>query len=230
MAALFLLVACSNLHADDSVDTNKPPASQTLLIFGASYAGSWGTPALPGYRVVNRGVGGEQTKHMRARFQRDVVAADPDVVLIWGHINNITQSDILSAGPERAQALKESAREDYLAMVGQARAAGIDVMLATEIPLAEPAGLVNEARALLGRLRGKQSYSAQVNAHVRELNGFVRKLAAKEGLSLLDFELAFAPEGGPRKPEYAAEDRSHVTAAGYKALTAYAVAELGKRR
>ena len=66
--------------------------------------------------------------------------------------------------------------------------------------------------------------------HVRDLNAFVRQLAAREGLMLLDFEKVFAPEGGARKPDYATEDRSHVTAAGYQALTKYAVAQLGKRR
>ena len=229
-AALLLAVVMAIPPVEASVNAESTPAPRTLMIFGASYAKSWGVPSLPGYDVVNRGVGGEQTKHMRARFQRDVVASRPDVVLIWGHINNITQSDIVGAKAERARAVKQAAREDYLAMLGQARAAGIEVMLATEIPLAEPEGLVNEARALLGRMRGKQSYAAQVNAHVAELNVFVRQLAAKEGLRLLDFEKVFASEDGSRKPGYATEDRSHVTAAGYTALTAFAVAELGAAR
>jgi lysophospholipase L1-like esterase len=228
-ALLVLVTALSSQSAGAAMDTDKSPSPRKLVIFGASYAHSWGTPPLPGYKVVNRGVGGEQTKDMRSRFQRDVVAAGPDVVLIWGHINSITQSNVMGSTPERSQAVRQSAREDYLAMVAQAHAAGIEVMLATEIPLAEPVGLANEARALIGRLRGKQSYASQVNAKVRDLNAFIRHLAASEGLRLLDFDLVFAPDGGARKPEYAAEDRSHVTAAGYQALTAYAVAEIGKR-
>ena len=230
MTALLPLAMSSSLPVGAAVDNGKELPPRTLVVFGASYAASWGAPSLPGYRVVNRGVGGDQTEHMRARFERDVVAAGPDVVLIWGHINNITQSDILGSTPGRAQALTKAAREDYLAMLEQARAAGIEVMLATEIPLAEPAGLVNEARAFIGRLRGKQSYSAQVNAHVGELNVFVRQLAARERLRLLDFEKVFVREGGSRKPEYATDDRSHVTAAGYRALTAYTIAELGNPR
>ena len=103
-------------------------------------------------------------------FRSDVVAARPDVVLIWGHVNNITQSNVANATAEQAEAVIKAAREDYLAMLQQARAAGIDVMLATEIPLAEPQGLVNDARAWLGRVRGKQSYAERVNVHVRELN------------------------------------------------------------
>ena len=205
-----------------------PP--KKLVILGASYAASWGAPTLPGYVVVNRGVGGQQTKDMNARFQRDVVATRPDAVLIWGHINNITQSDVRNLTPEGIEAVKAGARADYVSMLKQARAAGIDVMLATEVPMAEAIGPMDHARALLGRLRGKPSYRAIVNAEVRDLNLFVRQLAAHENLRVLDFEKVFAPDGGAREPEYATDDHSHITKAGYQALTAYTVAELGARR
>ena len=211
------------------MSTHGSTANRTLIIIGASYAESWRTPPLPGYRVINRGVGGEQTGDMSARFARDVVSVRPDAVLIWGHINNITQADIVGATTERIESVKKAAREDYLAMLQAARAAGIEVMVATEIPMAESDGLVNEARALLGRLMGKQSYAGQVNAEVRDLNAFVRQLTARENLRLLDFEKVFAPDGGARIQEFAQEDRSHVTPAGYQALTRYAVAELGRR-
>lgn len=222
VAAFFALTAGAAVNADTA------PASNRLVILGASYAGSWGTPPLPGFVVVNRGVGGEQTGGMRARFQSDVLAAQPKAVLIWGHINNITQTGFGDAA--KLAAVKKAAQDDYLWMLQQARAAGIDVILATEIPLAEPTGFVNSAVAFINGLRGKQSYATQVNREVRELNAFVRQLAAREKLVLLDFEKVFAPEGGARKPEYAQEDRSHVTPAGYQALTRYAVAEFGKRR
>jgi lysophospholipase L1-like esterase len=223
-----LVAAFFALTAGAAVNSDAAPASNRLVILGASYAGSWGTPPLPGFVVVNRGVGGEQTGGMRARFQSDVLAARPEAVLIWGHINNITQTGFGDAA--KLAAVKKAAQDDYLWMLQQARAAGIDVILATEIPLAEPTGFVNSAVAFVNGLRGKQSYATQVNREVRELNAFVRQLATREKLVLLDFEKVFAPEGGARKPEYAQEDRSHVTPAGYQALTRYAVAELGKRR
>ena len=231
VAALMLLAAVlTSLPAGAYVNSANAQTPRKLVILGASYAKDWGTPPLPGYSVVNRGVGGEQTKGMRARFPRDVAAARPDAVLIWGHINNITQSNVANATAEQAAAVKKAAREDYLAMLQQARAAGIEVILATEIPLAEPSGLMNEARALVGRLLGKQSYAERVNVHVRDLNAFVRQLAAREGLRLLDFEKVFAPEGGARRPEYATVDRRHVTAEGYQVLKKYAVAQLVNRR
>lgn len=226
---LALLASASFASTSGAAVTTEPaPTSNRLVILGASYAGSWGTPALPGYAVVNRGVGGEQTGGMRARWQSDVVAAQPRAVLIWGHINNITQTGFADAA--RLAAVKKAAQDDYLWMLQQARAAGIEVILATEIPLAEPTGFVNSAVAFVNGLRGKPSYATQVNREVRELNAFVRQLAARNKLVLLDFEKVFAPEGGARKPEFAQEDRSHVTPAGYQALTRYAAAELGRRR
>jgi hypothetical protein len=38
----------------------------------------------------------------------------------------------------------------------------------------------------------------------------------------------FSNENGTRKPEFAQEDLSHISAAGYKALSVYAKRELGR--
>jgi lysophospholipase L1-like esterase len=226
LAAVFFSLTASGAPVQGNADV----APRKLVILGASYAGSWGTPPLPGYVVTNRGVGGDTTADMRARLQRDVVAANPDAVLIWGHVNNITKSGVAGATAEQAKALTNAARADYVAMLQQARAAGIDVILATEVPRSEPAGFVNELRGWVSRLLGKESYSSRVNVYVRELNAFVRQLAAREGLLLLDFEKVFAPEGGARKTEFAKEDQSHITDAGYRALTAYSVKALAAAR
>jgi len=44
------------------------------------------------------------------------------------------------------------------------------------------------------------------------------------------FEKVFAPEGGARKTEFAKDDQSHITDAGYRALTAYSVKALAAAR
>lgn len=201
-------------------------SARTLVILGASYAAGWGTPALPGYkRVINRGVGGEETGEMLKRFPTDVVAAKPDAVLIWGHVNNISRSSA-----DKLEAAKSAARAHYAAMLQQARAAGIEVIFATEVPWTEPDGFLDIIRGWIGSLRGKQSYAARVSGHVHELNDYLRELASREGCRLLDFEAVFADEDGTRKPEFAADDGSHISQAGYQALTAYARQELGRRK
>jgi lysophospholipase L1-like esterase len=226
-ACLGIILAVTGLPESAGAAVSESTASpRSLVILGASYAMGWGTPALPGFdRVINRGVGGEETGDMLKRFAADVVAAKPDAVLIWGHVNNISRSS-----PDKLPAAKNAARSHYAAMLQQARAAGIEVIFATEVPWTEPDGFLDIIRGWIGSLRGKQSYAARVSAHVHELNDFLRELAAREGCRLLDFAGVFANENGTRKNEFAAEDGSHISEAGYQALTAYARRELGRRQ
>ena len=199
---------------------------RTLVILGASYAKGWGTPALPGYeRVINRGVGGEETGGMLRRFPTDVVAAKPDAVLIWGHVNNISR-----APANGVEAAKATARRDFEAMVKLAQAARIEVILATEIPWTEKSGILETVYGWIAGLRGKTSYAVRTSAHVEEVNAHLRTLARRENLRLLDFGRAFANEDGTRKSEYAAEDASHISRAGYDALTALARKELPRAK
>lgn len=195
--------------------TTRP--ERTLIVIGASYAKDWGTPALPGFTtVINKGVGGQETSDVRKRFVADVVAARPETVLIWGHIN-----DIHRAPADGMAQVKERVRRNYSEMVAEARNAGIDVMLATEITLGIADTWKEKALALLAQVRGKQDYRRMVNAHVKELNEWLRDFARREQLVLLDFERAVDSGNGSRKVEYSTEDGSHVSPAGYAALTAY---------
>ncbi len=206
--------------------TENAAKPRTLVILGASYAKGWGTPELPGFqRVINRGIGGEETSGMLRRFQADVVAEKADTVLIWGHVNNISR-----AAPDRVEAAKAAARRDFDAMLKLAQSAKIEVILATEVPWTERSGILETLYGWYARLRGKTSYAARVSAHVEEVNEYLRTLARRENLRLLDFGRAFANEDGTRKPEFGAEDGSHITRAGYDALSAYAREELQRAK
>jgi acyl-CoA thioesterase-1 len=207
-----------------SNDAHAAAAPEKMVILGASYAGGWRTPVLPGFEIVNRGAGGEETSQMRARFERDVVALKPAVVLIWGHINNIHR-----APNGDGAAAVERAKDDYRAMVAAARAANIRVILATEVTLSKAVGFGNRLAAFIGDLRGKQGYSAYVNGHVRALNHWLREFARAEQLKVLDFEKVFDDGEGFRQTDFSADDGTHISPEGYAALTKYAEAELRTR-
>lgn len=51
----------------------------------------WVERAMPGWKVPNRGINGERTDEIRARFERDVVAARPRYVLILAGVNDVYQ-------------------------------------------------------------------------------------------------------------------------------------------
>lgn len=219
-----LMFSSGFVRAQESPEQKDPSEPSTIIIFGASYVDGWGTPEVPGYKhVINRGVGGQRTDEFIKRYDKDVIAAQPDAVLIWGHANNITKSR-----PDEFEEYKAMILPHYERMVAAAQKAGIDVILATEVPWTDPDGWVDDLRAWIGELRGKESYAARISAHIRDVNGQIRALAAREGLRLLDFERVFSNEKGTRKPEFAQEDLSHISPAGYKALSAYTKRELGR--
>lgn len=195
-------------------DANTKPL---LVITGASYAADWKQPTLPTYTVMNRGKGGEITDQVLARFDRDVVAAKPDSVLIWGFINNLHR-----APPGGFPATQEKIKNDFREMVTRARSAGITPILATEVTLSEAIGLKNRLAAFVGKLRGKTGYAAKINTPLREVNDWMRAYARTEKLQLLDVEKLFDDGEGYRKTEYTSDDGTHISEEGYAALTEFA--------
>ena len=197
--------------------SSKDESAKSLVILGASYAGGWPSDRpIAGYRVVNKGVGGQQSFEMLARFESDVIALNPDAVVIWGFINDIFRSDQVKID----QTLSRT-RESMRAMVELAKKSGITPILATEVTIRGKEGWREWVEALIGSLLGKSSYQEYVNGHVRETNRWIRDLGAREGILLLDLERVLADQQNVRKREYALPDGSHISAQGYDALIRY---------
>ena len=189
----------------------------SLVVLGASYAGGWDLNAVGPTPVIVRGAPGEQSFEMLARFERDVVAARPRAVLIWGFINDISRS-----GLQNMDAVTARIRDSYTQMIGLARKNGIEPILATEVTLRQKAGLTETLASWAGWMMGKTSYQDRVNEHVMATNRWLTELAKRENLLMLDFQAALAEDGVGRRREFAKEDGSHIPPAGYAALTAYA--------
>ncbi|HEX3704408.1 MAG TPA: SGNH/GDSL hydrolase family protein [Vicinamibacterales bacterium] len=75
------------------------------------------------WRVLNRGVNGERSDQIRARFTRDVLDATPDAVVILAGVNDIYQG--------RAAA---SVERELAAMYAAAAGAHVPVVAATILP------------------------------------------------------------------------------------------------
>ena len=70
----------------------------------------WLTQAHPDWRVLNRGVNGERTDQIRARFVRDVAQAQPAVVVIIAGVNDIYQGRSAETAEHELQAIYDAAR------------------------------------------------------------------------------------------------------------------------
>lgn len=191
-----------------------------IVILGASYAKGW-SPDIPGWRVVNKGVSGQQSWELLARFEQDVTAEQPRAVIIWGFIN-----DIFRSPRDRMDTTQARARESVTSMVRAARAQGIEPILATEVTIRGKDTWSDTIASWVGWAMGKQGYPAYINTHVLATNQWLRDLAAREQLQLLDLQPAVSDASGFRRKAFADADGSHITAAGYAELSRYAVPRL----
>jgi lysophospholipase L1-like esterase len=71
----------------------------------------------PDWLVLNRGVNGERTDQVHARFDRDVVAARPDLVVIIAGVNDVYQGRSAELVEAQLEALYEAGRQANLPVV-----------------------------------------------------------------------------------------------------------------
>jgi lysophospholipase L1-like esterase len=83
----------------------------------------WLMQARPAWRVLNRGVNGERSDQIRARFERDVLGVSPDAVIVIAGVNDIYQG--LSA---------DAVTRELAAIYARARAARLPVVAGTIVP------------------------------------------------------------------------------------------------
>ena len=196
--------------------------SRPVVMLGASYAANWKLTNLDGIPIVNAGVAGQQSFEMLARFDAEVAAARPRAVVLWGFINDIFRAS------DTTQSLARM-RESYVEMTTRARAQDIEPIVATEVTIRPPKTFVEAVTAIVGPFLGKQSYQDRINGHVIEGNRWLRELAQREGVLVLDFQNTLAGTDGRRRREFATDDGSHISPEGYEALTNYARPILSNR-
>src|SRR5690242_13856462 len=70
----------------------------------------WLMRAHPDWNVLNRGVNGERSDQIRARFERDVLRAAPQAAIVIAGVNDIYQGRAAEAVVRELQAMYDAAR------------------------------------------------------------------------------------------------------------------------
>jgi acetyl esterase/lipase/lysophospholipase L1-like esterase len=179
------------------------------VFMGDSITDNWvrGDPALFTDGIVGRGIGGQTSPQMLARFRQDVVALRPRVVHIMAGTNDIAGN----TGPTTI----EDYQHNILAMIDLARANDIALVIAAIPP----------SRKLFWR------GDFDPRPQIRELNAWLRGLAFSRGLTFVDYGMVLAdPDGGMRAD--LGNDGVHPNRLGYarmRPLAERAVAEAVER-
>jgi acetyl esterase/lipase/lysophospholipase L1-like esterase len=155
----------------------SPGERPRAVLMGDSITDNWarGDPALFASDVIGRGIGGQTSPQMLARFRQDVVALHPRVVHIMAGTNDIAGN----TGPATVQ----DYQSNILAMIELARANDIAVVLAAIPP----------SRKLFWR------GDLDPRPLISELNGWLRGVAFDKGHVFVDYAPVLADaEGGLR--------------------------------
>jgi lysophospholipase L1-like esterase len=153
----------------------------------------------PDWRVLNRGVDGERSDQVRARFERDVLGTQrPDIVVIIAGVNDIYQGRSADAVERELEAMYDAAR-----------AARIPVVAGTIIPF--------------------NTATSDQNRRMRAVNDWIREYAARhpEDVASCDTRAALSTPGAPDRLVSSPDDL-HPSPDGYR-LMALALEPVIKR-
>lgn len=174
-------------------------ARPKVVFIGDSITEGWYS-AHPSFFDANgfaaRGIGGQVTAQMLARFQSDVIALRPRAVVILAGTNDIARNN----GPIDEERIADNVRS----MVELARVHGIRVYLCSVLPV------------------GHYNWRPEVTDapdRIDRLNRMLREYALRNGCEWVDFHPGLADADRALDARYT-RDGVHPTAEGYDAMEA----------
>ena len=190
-------------HANDSDPNNlkryaaanskalAPTPSQPRYVFlGDGATDNWRlNEYFTGKDFVNRGIAGQTTNQILARFLADVVALRPLAVIV------------LAGSDDLAQGMTPSAIADNLVMMGDvAKAHGVQPIFASVLPA------------------GGEAAKKRTPELVRKVNGWIRDYCIRENFIYVDYFSAMADEHGMIKAELS-DDGVNPNSRGYRVMS-----------
>jgi lysophospholipase L1-like esterase len=189
-----------------------PPAKdeQRVVFMGDSITDGWKLAEyFPNQPFVNRGISGQTTPQMLLRFRADVIDLKPKVVVFLAGTNDISGN----TGPTTLEAIEGN----LVSMVELARANGINVVMASVLPVSD----YNTNKAGEKIVRTVQRPPAQILA----LNQWIKNFCMERKLVYLDYFSATVDDKGFLKAELA-NDGLHPNAKGYEIMKPLAEAAI----
>ena len=149
------------------------------------------------YEFIGAGIGGNKIYDLYLRMDEDVLAQKPDVVVIWVGVNDVWHKASSGTGTDPDKFVKF-----YEAVIKKLQAANIRVVLCTPAAIGEKTDMTN-----------------QQDGDLNQYSQFIRDLAKKQNLPLVDLRKAFQDHDLKNNPEnkdrgILTTDRVHLNDAG----------------
>jgi lysophospholipase L1-like esterase len=182
-----------------------PVEGESRVVFlGDSITEAWDLSVFfKGKPYVNRGISGQTTPQILLRFRQDVIALNPDIVVILAGTNDIAEN----TGPTSLGTIEDNLKS----MVDLARKNGVRPILASVLPAA-----VYPWRPEIRPIE-----------KILALNQWMKEYSGKESIVYLDYYSPMVNERHGLKPEFSA-DGVHPNEAGYTVMAPLVAAAIAK--
>jgi lysophospholipase L1-like esterase len=169
-----------------------PAEGESRVVFlGDSITEAWDLSVFfKGKPYVNRGISGQTTPQILLRFRQDVIALNPDIVVILAGTNDIAEN----TGPTSLGTIEDNLKS----MVDLAQKNGVRPILASVLP----------ASVYPWRL------DIRPIEKILALNQWMKEYSGKEGIVYLDYYSPMVNDQHGLKPEFSG-DGVHANEAGY---------------
>lgn len=177
-----------------------PPAKLPRVVFlGDSITENWRlNEYFVGRDFINRGIGGQTTLQMMARFLEDVASLHPRVAVV------------LAGSSDIAEGLAANQIEDNLAMLGNlAKAYGFKAVFASILPV------------------GNEVTRTRPSAAIQAVNRWLQAHCQSEGLVYIDYYSAMIDPSGQMRADLS-DDGLHPNAKGYRVMSPIALEAIGR--
>lgn len=181
------------------------PVTNDVVFIGDSVTQGWGEQAAfqAHKNWINKGVSGQTSRAIAARFDNDVIMLHPGTVHIIAGTNDVYPGWALCKGSRGSCSPMQT-------MVERAKHYGIRVVIGT-IP---PWGCYNDP--ICGESVADET-TARYNRIV-QLNAWLKTFAAQEGVTLVDYHAALTNVEGLHYAEGMTSDGVHPSTAGYAVM------------
>jgi lysophospholipase L1-like esterase len=121
------------------------------------------------YELVGAGIGGNKIYDLYLRMDEDVLAKNPDIVVIWVGVNDVWHKRSSGTGTD-----PDKFQKFYTAVIKKLQAKNIKVFLCTPAAIGE-----------------RTDFSNEQDGDLNLYSGFIRNLAATNNCTLIDLRKAF---------------------------------------
>lgn len=186
-------------YASDNSKVPAPGKDPRIVFTGDSITERWRlNEYFPGQDLINRGISGQTSTQILARFEQDVVALHPKAVVILAGTND------LALGIPAAQI------EDNLAAMGDvAKARGIKVAFASLLPVSDYHKDTDPRN---------ERTPTRPPATIRAINQWLADKAKAEGFTYIDYYSALVDTSGMFQTD-ASDDGLHPNSKGYRLMS-----------